>query len=70
MNSKKKKKKTGESCPLDQNDLKELTTVYDNKEVDTGEVEGEVELLTADLIREGLKFATSMEQRFIAHEPE
>ncbi|GFX91656.1 hypothetical protein TNCV_3682421 [Trichonephila clavipes] len=54
---------------LDDNDLKEFMTVYDNKEVDTGEVECEVRLLTADLIREGLKFATNMEQHFLTHDP-
>ncbi|GFT25400.1 hypothetical protein TNCV_182281 [Trichonephila clavipes] len=31
--------------------------VYDDKEVDTGEVE--IQQLTADLIHEGLKFATA-----------
>ncbi|GFW06458.1 uncharacterized protein TNCV_2187921 [Trichonephila clavipes] len=40
-------------------------TIYDDKEVDTCEVEDEVQLL-ADLIR--LKFATSMEQHFITHD--
>ncbi|GFU11965.1 RNase H domain-containing protein [Trichonephila clavipes] len=33
-------------------------TVYDNKEVDNDKVEGEVQLLTADLISEDLKFLT------------
>ncbi|GFX65653.1 hypothetical protein TNCV_4093471 [Trichonephila clavipes] len=33
-------------------------TAYDNKEVDTGEAEGEVQQLTADLIRKGWKIAT------------
>ncbi|GFW40405.1 transposable element Tcb2 transposase [Trichonephila clavipes] len=40
---------------------------YDNKEVDNDEVEGEVQLLTADLISEGLKFTASME-RFLIHD--
>ncbi|GFT12662.1 hypothetical protein TNCV_5094361 [Trichonephila clavipes] len=35
-------------------------SVNDNKEVNTSEVGGEVQLLTADLIREGLKFATKV----------
>ncbi|GFW32996.1 hypothetical protein TNCV_1939201 [Trichonephila clavipes] len=34
-------------------------TVYDNKDVDTGEVEGEVQLLTDDLISKSFKFATN-----------
>ncbi|GFX32364.1 hypothetical protein TNCV_2172841 [Trichonephila clavipes] len=34
--------------------------VYNNKETDNDRVEGEVQLLTADLIRAGLKFAISM----------
>ncbi|GFX65049.1 hypothetical protein TNCV_451871 [Trichonephila clavipes] len=42
-------------------------TVYDNEEVNTGEVECEVQLLIGDLIRESLKFATSKEQYFITH---
>ncbi|GFU34166.1 tetratricopeptide repeat protein 39B [Trichonephila clavipes] len=42
-------------------------TIYDNKEVDS-EDEGEVQLLTNDLIRESLKFATSREQHFLTHD--
>ncbi|GFU88671.1 hypothetical protein TNCV_4443481 [Trichonephila clavipes] len=45
--------------PLDEDDLKEYMTVYDNKDVDTGKVKGRVQLLTADLIHKGLKYATS-----------
>ncbi|GFT99456.1 hypothetical protein TNCV_3239122 [Trichonephila clavipes] len=37
----------------------EFMTVYHNKVVDNDEVEGEVQLLTATLISESLKFATS-----------
>ncbi|GFV52939.1 hypothetical protein TNCV_2876071 [Trichonephila clavipes] len=41
----------------------------DHKEVDNDEVEGEVQLLTADLIREGLKFSTNVEP-FLTHDPD
>ncbi|GFW96133.1 hypothetical protein TNCV_958461 [Trichonephila clavipes] len=58
------------SCPLDEDNLNELMTVYDNKELDTDEVEGEVRHITADLIRKGLKFDTSMERNFITHDPD
>ncbi|GFV04991.1 hypothetical protein TNCV_1347391 [Trichonephila clavipes] len=61
-------KKIGYSYPLDADDLIEFMTVYDNKEVDNDEVEGEVQLLTTDLILEGLKFVKSMEQHFIIHD--
>ncbi|GFW72111.1 putative DD41D transposase [Trichonephila clavipes] len=45
-------------------------TVLDIKEVDTGEGEGEVQLLTQlNLIRESLKFATRMQQHFITSDP-
>ncbi|GFT92738.1 hypothetical protein TNCV_739331 [Trichonephila clavipes] len=47
---------------LKEDDLNELVTVYDNKEVNAGEIEGEVQLLTADLFRQGIKFATSVIQ--------
>ncbi|GFU08368.1 hypothetical protein TNCV_4962931 [Trichonephila clavipes] len=50
----------GDRCSLDEDDLNEFMTVYDIKEVDTSEVKGQVQLLSADLTREGLKFATSM----------
>ncbi|GFV69841.1 hypothetical protein TNCV_1204261 [Trichonephila clavipes] len=40
--------------------------VSDNKEVDNDE--GEVQLLAIDLIWEGLKFASSMEQHFFNHD--
>ncbi|GFU56916.1 ATP-dependent DNA helicase [Trichonephila clavipes] len=40
------------------------------EQVDTGEVEVELELLTTDLIRRGLEFATSVEQDFIANDPD
>ncbi|GFV95933.1 hypothetical protein TNCV_452731 [Trichonephila clavipes] len=40
-------KKIRDSCPLDEDDLIEFMTVYDNEEVDN-EVEDEVRLLTAD----------------------
>ncbi|KAI4477474.1 hypothetical protein M0802_014697 [Mischocyttarus mexicanus] len=53
---------------LDENDLIEFMTIYDNKEVDNYEVEGKGQLLTDDFIREGLKFATSMEQYFLTHD--
>ncbi|GFS94006.1 hypothetical protein TNCV_4480561 [Trichonephila clavipes] len=51
------KKQLGDSRLLNEGYFIELITVYDNKEV-----EDEVQLLTADLIHEGLTFATSMEQ--------
>ncbi|GFW29207.1 hypothetical protein TNCV_4132821 [Trichonephila clavipes] len=44
---------------LDAEDLIEFMTIYDNIEV-----KGEAELLRADLIREDLKFTTSMEQYY------
>lgn len=49
----------------DENDLIEFMTVYNNKEVNNDQIKDEVELVTADLIREGLKFATNMEQHFL-----
>lgn len=36
----------------------------------TARLEGNVQLLTADLIREGLKFATSLEHHFLADNPD
>ncbi|GFW31059.1 hypothetical protein TNCV_4523281 [Trichonephila clavipes] len=63
-------KKYGHSSPLDEDDLIRFILVNGNKEIDNDEVENEVQLLTADLIREGLKFATSMEQRFLPHDPD
>ncbi|GFW88649.1 uncharacterized protein TNCV_829181 [Trichonephila clavipes] len=53
MNSKKYRN----SCPLDEDDLIKFITVYYYKEIDNDEVECEVQLLTADLIRGDLKFA-------------
>ncbi|GFU09081.1 hypothetical protein TNCV_1319371 [Trichonephila clavipes] len=47
-----------DSCTLDEDDSNQFMTVFDNKEIDTGEVESAVQLLTADLIHDGLKFAT------------
>ncbi|GFX74210.1 hypothetical protein TNCV_2912431 [Trichonephila clavipes] len=61
-------KKFVDSCPLDEVDLIKFMTVNDSKEVDNDEVEG-LQLLTAGLIREGLKFAASMEQPFPTHNP-
>ncbi|GFV97104.1 hypothetical protein TNCV_3526901 [Trichonephila clavipes] len=37
----------------DEDDSNEFMTVYDNKEVDNEEVEDEIQLLKAELIREG-----------------
>ncbi|GFV41076.1 hypothetical protein TNCV_2666671 [Trichonephila clavipes] len=51
-------KKFGNPCPLDEDDLMEFMTVYDDKEVYNIEVDVEVQLLTVDLIRKALKFAT------------
>ncbi|GFX65469.1 hypothetical protein TNCV_4735171 [Trichonephila clavipes] len=60
-----------DSCPLDEDDLIEFDTVFDNKEFDDDdEEEGEVQLLKADLIHEDLKFTTRMEQHFLTHDPE
>ncbi|GFV90020.1 hypothetical protein TNCV_4643601 [Trichonephila clavipes] len=56
--------KFGNLCSLDKNDLINFMTVY-KKEVDNDQVKDEVQLLTADLIRESLKCATSMEQHFL-----
>ncbi|GFW84403.1 hypothetical protein TNCV_1132711 [Trichonephila clavipes] len=49
-------KKFGDSCPLDGDDSNEFMSVSDNKEV-----ECEVQLLTVDLTREGLKVVTTLE---------
>ncbi|GFU65040.1 hypothetical protein TNCV_2852421 [Trichonephila clavipes] len=57
--------KFGDSCPLDEDDLIEFVTFYDNKEV-----EEEVKLSTTDLIREVLKFAACSEQLFLTHDPD
>ncbi|GFU71402.1 integrase catalytic domain-containing protein [Trichonephila clavipes] len=43
-----------------------LEVIYGTDEVDNDEDEGEVQ---ADLIREGLKFATGMKQHFLTHDP-
>ncbi|GFW93597.1 hypothetical protein TNCV_48001 [Trichonephila clavipes] len=58
--------KIGNAYPLDKDDFIESMTAYDNKEVGNDEVGGEVQLLEADLIREGLKFAKGMEHYFLA----
>ncbi|GFV42650.1 hypothetical protein TNCV_840051 [Trichonephila clavipes] len=58
-----------DSCSLDEDDLIGFMTVYGNKEVDNDEAEGGVQLLTADLIRKGLKFATNVEH-FLTHDPD
>lgn len=55
---------------LTEDDLMEVMAVDDREDINNDEVESEVQLLTADLIREGLKFATSMEQHFLAHDPD
>ncbi|GFV97589.1 uncharacterized protein TNCV_2040971 [Trichonephila clavipes] len=44
-------------------------TVYDNKEVNSYKVEGEVQLLIPDLNRGDLKSATSLEQNFLIYDP-
>ncbi|GFV55984.1 hypothetical protein TNCV_249801 [Trichonephila clavipes] len=62
-------KKFEDLCPLNENDLIEFMTAYDDKKVDNDEVEGVVKILTIDLIREGLKFSTSMEQHFLTCYP-
>ncbi|GFW65815.1 hypothetical protein TNCV_586411 [Trichonephila clavipes] len=48
----------GASCPFSEDDLNEFMAAYDNKEVYIGEIEDEAQLLTSDLILEGLNFAT------------
>ncbi|GFT68455.1 hypothetical protein TNCV_4585341 [Trichonephila clavipes] len=53
------------SCPLDENDWIEFVRGYNNKQV-----ESEVQLLTADLISKGLKFATGGGQHFLTHDPD
>ncbi|GFX82186.1 hypothetical protein TNCV_4398451 [Trichonephila clavipes] len=59
-------KKCGDSYPsYEDDDLNEYMIVFDNKEI-----KGEFRILRADLIHEGLKFATSMEQPLITHDPE
>ncbi|GFS71412.1 hypothetical protein TNCV_5051191 [Trichonephila clavipes] len=47
-----------------------LRTYLKLHNVDKDDVEGEVHLLRADLIREGLKFAGSMEEHFLTHDPD
>ncbi|GFW31290.1 hypothetical protein TNCV_2578711 [Trichonephila clavipes] len=63
------KKKIGDSCPLDEDSLIKFITVYDDKEIDNEEVEGEFQLLTAYLFRKGLKFAIRLEQHVFTHDP-
>ncbi|GFU35652.1 hypothetical protein TNCV_2099471 [Trichonephila clavipes] len=58
-----------DSCPLDDDYWNEFMRFNDSKEVDTGEVEGEAELLPADLIHEGLKLAASIGQNLLTHDP-
>ena len=53
-----------EENSLHEDDLIKIMTVDDNKEVYNDEGEGKVQQLSADLIREGLQFATSLEQHF------
>ncbi|GFV48197.1 hypothetical protein TNCV_2344981 [Trichonephila clavipes] len=43
--------KSWNSCPLEEDDLIEFMTFYDNKELDDDEVEGEVQLLMAKFKR-------------------
>ncbi|GFT19832.1 uncharacterized protein TNCV_4992871 [Trichonephila clavipes] len=50
-----------------EDDMSEFWTAYDKKVVDSGGVKGEVQLLTADLIHKGLKFATrACDRLFVA----
>ncbi|GFS83750.1 hypothetical protein TNCV_610861 [Trichonephila clavipes] len=63
-------KKFGDSCLLYKVELMELMTVHDNKEFDNDKFEGEVQLLTTDLLHKGLKFASSIEQQFLTHNPD
>ena len=49
--------------PIDNDDLIEIMKINENKDVYN---EGEVHVLTANLIREHLQFATSLEQHFLA----
>ena len=44
--------------------------MQDDKDVNIDEDEGEVQVLTAYFIREGLKYAKSLEQHFLAHDPD
>ncbi|GFW71744.1 hypothetical protein TNCV_219581 [Trichonephila clavipes] len=53
---------------LDENDWIEFMTAHDNKEVDNNAVEDEVPILTADLIRKGLKLATGR-KHFFTYDP-
>lgn len=55
--------------PIDDDDLIEIMTISENKEVDIDEDDGEEKDLTANLIREGLNFATSLVQHFLDHDP-
>ena len=49
---------------IDDDDLIEIITVNENKDVSIDEDEGKGQVLTAYLIREGLKYATSFETTF------
>lgn len=50
---------------MDEEDLVEFMTVFDKKEDGNDKVKGEVQLLTIDLIRKDLGYATSMEEHFL-----
>ena len=45
-------------------------TIDDNKDVNIDKDEGKGQLLTDYLIRQGLKYAISLEQHFLAHDPD
>ncbi|GFU92172.1 hypothetical protein TNCV_2530311 [Trichonephila clavipes] len=60
----------GDSFSLDENDLIKFMTVYDNKKVCKDKVDGKVQSVKTDFIRKSLKFASSMEQYFLTHDPD
>ncbi|GFV95142.1 uncharacterized protein TNCV_1292601 [Trichonephila clavipes] len=58
------KKIFDDSCSLHEDDLDEFMTIYDTKEIDTDEVESEVQLLTAGLeVSEELGITQSVNSR-------
>ena len=54
--------------PIDDADLIEIMTISENKDVNIDGDEGKGQVLTAYLIREGLKYASSLEHNFPTHD--
>ena len=56
--------------PMDDDDLIEILAINQNKDFNIDKYKDKGQVLTANLIREGLKHAISLEQHFRAHDPD